>query len=85
MAAKIHEYEEFRRERDRLKNPAKQLREWDKEYRKVVTEEVAMLAEELKSVSDEIAKSVREAISPMTRVVDWDLPLEGISPSVPVR
>ena len=85
VAAKIREYEEFRRERDRLKNPAKQLREWDKEYRKVVTEEVAMLAEELKSVSDEIAKSVREAISSMTRVVDWDLPLEGISPSVPVR
>lgn len=85
VAAKIREYEQFRRERDRLKNPAKQLREWDKEYQKVVSEEVSMLDKELKTASAEIAKNVRENISSMEGDAYRNLPLEGISPSVPVR
>ncbi len=85
VAAKMREMEEARKEKEmenNLKNPQKQIREWDREFEETMREESLRLDKEIKTSAAEIAHNARQLTSSYLKETSLRLPLEGISPAV---
>lgn len=63
VAAKMRAAEEARREKDRLKSPLKQVREWDNEYENVIREESSRLDKDIRLNADEITRQLEALTS----------------------